>query len=336
MRTRRDELLALIETLTRYYYLVQALNEEGHAHINLLRGLVTRLPKAQFPRLCTEVRRDIGRIRRETKCLLSDEQVTDLVKQMTTGAMGFVNLPKWYIDKYWFANYVCVFPRWPHVPFHALVQFDTRPEGISPYSILATEGMLFEDAEVMWRNVLRILSDGKDFRTRSKTEQRELQSFERATVTAVYRFVEAYLNGIAYDCFQAFHDTMELTDHDLLAEWDSKGKRTRYVSFERKLKEYPEICGKYIGRKVDLRGDEDVECLLSDGKVLRDGLTHPSPFIYPKKLTLEKIRANIAIYPEQVKGVFRGGARYIWKVENALGRDPKKSAPWLQVEFLES
>ncbi|MFH1124173.1 MAG: hypothetical protein V1758_11010, partial [Pseudomonadota bacterium] len=135
-------------------------------------------------------------------------------------------------------------------------------------------------------------------------------------------------------CFHSFHDKMELADHDLLAERDSKNRRTRFVSFERKLKEYPVICGKYQGQKIDLQRDENVECLINEGKDLRDGLTHPSPFLSPNNLTLDKVLANIAIKPDQVKKVFRAAGKYVWKVEEVLGHEPKKTTPWLQLEFL--
>ena len=333
MRTKRDQLLEEIETLQSLYYLVLALNEEGHRHIALLRDLASRVPKEEISRSRAGVRRDIGQIRSETKCLLSDEQIRTLVKEMTTGEIGYINVPKWFIDNYWFANYARVFPRWPHVPMHAFAQFQTSLDEMSPYSIHVAEGMVFEDAELMWKHVLRIISDGKDFHSRPKDEQRELQSFLRATATAIYRFLEAYLNGIAYNCFKVFHDTMELADHDLLAEWDSKDKRIRHVFFERKVKDYPVICGKYLGKELNLEDDEEIQLLLGEGKILRDGLTHPSPFINPKTGQLEKTLANVAIKPEQVKRLFEAAARYIWKIETSLGRDPSQSTPWLRLEF---
>jgi len=46
--------------------------------------------------------------------------------------------------------------------------------------------------------------------------------------------------------------------------------RPSYVTFERKLKEYPKVCGKYIDREVDLADDEDVTYLLGEGKMIRD------------------------------------------------------------------
>ena len=332
MRTKRDQLLEEIETLESLYYLVQALDEAGHRHIALLRDLASRPPKHMISRLRTEVRRDIGRIRKETKCSPSDAQIRKLVKGMTTGEVGYINVPKWFIDKYWFANYSCVFPRWPYVPMHAFVQFQTSLDGMSPCSTLVAEGMLFDDAELMWRHVLQITGDGKDFHSRPKDEQRELQSFLRATATAIYRFLEAYLNGIAYNCFQTFHKTIELDDHDLLAEWDSKKKRVGYVPFERKLKDYPVICGRYLERDVHLKEDDDMQLLLGEGKILRDGLTHPSPYTNPKTGELEKSLANIAIKPEQVRRLFRAAARYIRKIETSLGRDPTKSTPWLALD----
>ncbi len=120
----------------------------------------------------------------------------------------------------------------------------------------------------------------------------------------------------------------------VLAEWDSRNRRTRFVSFEQKLKEYPAIYCKYLERKVDRQRNENVEFLINEGKELRDGLTHPSPFVNPKNLTLEKVRANIAIVPDQVKRVLIAAGKYILEVEEMLGRETKKSTPWLHLEFL--
>ncbi|MCE5282754.1 MAG: hypothetical protein LLG93_11690 [Deltaproteobacteria bacterium] len=267
---------------------------------------------------------------------MSDDQIRRLVQQMTTGAMGYINLPKWYIDRYIFKKFIRVFPRWPHIPLHALVQYDTRLEADSPYSILVVEEMLFDEAVLMWQNVSRILSDGLDFRTRHKEVQRELQTFLRAALTATYRFLEAYLNGLAYDCFYMFHDGIDIEDHDALGEWNSKSKKIRHVSFERKLRIYPEICGKYLEKAVDFSDDPDADTLLVEGKALRDGLTHPSPFVDPKTQEFEKVVANISIKPEQVKRILLAACKYTKRIEIMLGRDPARSVPWLDFSFLET
>ena len=75
-----------------------------------------------------------------------------------------------------------------------------------------------------------------------------------------------------------------------------------------------------------------MQLLLGEGKILRDGLTHPSPYTNPRTGELEKSLANIAIKPEQVRRLFRAAARYIRKIETSLGRDPTKSTPWLALD----
>lgn len=329
----REELLREIDTLEGLYYLVHALNREGHRHIRDLRDLVTHLPRRSIPNLRKDVRKDIARIRKETRCLLSSQELRLAVKNMTTGADGYACIPKWYIEDHWFGNYSRAFPRWPHMPLHTLVVFDTNIATESRSATLVPEGMLFEDAGLLWCDASKITADGMDFRSRPAAKQRELQTYLRATATAAYRCVEAYLNGIAFNCFQTFHNEMELVDHDLLAEWNSKERRARFVPFERKINEYPTICGKYLMRDVDLTDDENAKFLTGDGKFLRDSLTHPSPYINPKTRKYEKIQANIAINFDQVKRLLRAVAAYVWKVEVALGRDPKRSAPWLKLDL---
>jgi hypothetical protein len=63
---------------------------------------------------------------------------------------------------------------------------------------------------------------------------------------------EAYLNCLAYDCFHSHQDQLALNDHDLLAEWNSAEKRTKYVAFKKKLLDYPVIVAKMEGIKLDL------------------------------------------------------------------------------------
>jgi len=100
MGTKCDVLKERIDLLECYYFLVQNLDDQGREHVAMLRALLAQIPKTKYSSLINEVRKDIGRIRRETKCLISDEQVRNIVRQITSEAIGFANIPKWYVDKY--------------------------------------------------------------------------------------------------------------------------------------------------------------------------------------------------------------------------------------------
>jgi hypothetical protein len=155
----------------------------------------------------------------------------------------------------------------------------------------------------------------------------------RLAAAAIYHFLEAYLNGIAYNCFQDFHDSMDIADHDVLAEWDSRAQCIRYTSFERQLKEYPKICGKYAKREVELADDEDVEYLLGEGKMLRDALTHPAPFVNSQSANPTKMQMIGGITPDQIQRLLFASIVYVRKVEIALGHDVAMSMPWLKIDL---
>ncbi len=204
MRTIRDQVSLAIDTLESLFYLVQALDDHHRSYVAELRQASHALPNHLMRRLLSQVRKDIGRTRRETKCLLSDDEVRSLVKDITSAGDAYVYLPKWHIDRSLFGNYARVFPRWPHVPLHALVVFDTKMTNKSPGGLFVAEDILFDDVKVLWIKVKEIVSDEKDFRSRELSLQRTLYSYLRLCAPAVYRFLEAYLNGIAFSCFQKF------------------------------------------------------------------------------------------------------------------------------------
>jgi hypothetical protein len=69
---------------------------------------------------------------------------------------------------------------------------------------------------------------------------------------------------------------------------------------------------------------------VSDGKHLRDGLTHPSPYVNHDTEDPGKIIRIIGITIEQVQSLLSAAVRYVRAVEVGLGHDPSRSVPWLQ------
>lgn len=104
-----------------------------------------------------------------------------------------------------------------------------------------------------------------DFRERSPEDQARLQSYLRTGMTAIFHFLEAYLNGSAYNCFQTHHDQLSPDDHDLLSERSSVDQRTKFVAFSKKVFAYPAIVARMEGIKLDLAGSKFAHQLADDG-----------------------------------------------------------------------
>jgi hypothetical protein len=332
----RKKLLHEINKLRNLYYLLQYLRDEGRAYLNKLSTGAVRMPRAGIPEVLKSLRAEIAELKARVGCRLTDAQIAEVVTRMTAprGA-GYTYVSKRFIDKHWVTNYAEAFPRWPHIPGHALVVFDTDIGRASPYATLVAEEQLFRDTRLIWGHIRAIITDGKDFRTRPKSKQQDLYSYMRTLATLIYHFLEAYLNGIAYNCFQDFHNSLDLEEHDLLSEWNSKDKCPRFVPFEKKMKKYPVTCGKHTGRKVPVVGDKHLEFLLTEGRAIRDALTHPSPYINWDSKDPTKTYRMLTINPDQLKQLFQSAIVYVRRTEESLGREVTRSMPWLGAEGLD-
>lgn len=169
----------------------------------------------------------------------------------------------------------------------------------------------------------------KDFRERARTDQLLLHTYLRTGTTVVFHFLEAYLNGLAFDCLLRHHDERSQADHDLLLEWDSKNARRAFVNIEQKLFRYPLIFGKYKNIGVDLSACRAAHFLASDAKELRDALTHPSPHLDRRERSLRKVTLIATINFERLETIFDAAKEYTLTVERTLFGHPEETAPWL-------
>jgi len=327
----RDRLREAAATLKNLYYLTQNLRSEGRSFIEEIEQLIENVDESDMPEILADLKAEIDHFKRLVGCILTNEEIDRAVDWVTSQGDAYISLPKWHIDK-GFTKYNWVFPRWPHIPLHAYVQFDSNLDNPSPYGIFLLEERLFRDLKLLWKRANDLASDGCNFRTRNPDAQQDLSSYLRIMVGVIFDFLEAYLNGLAFECFRRFHDKLSLPEHDLLCERDSATKKTRFVPFERKMKKYPKLYGKYLGQIVNFDSDTDRLFLCDKGKSLRDALTHPSAFINWGSDEPPKFQLVAGLNLEQVKKVLVSAVSFVRKVEVALGHDPSLSIPWLEVE----
>src|SRR5712691_10619598 len=85
-------------------------------------------------------------------------------------------------------------------------------------------------------------------------DQRDALTVSRATLLASMNFVEAYLNGLAYDCFHRHHDALPIDEHDLLA--GRVGQREEAAAIRRFQGKGFSVSG---GRRANARGGGRLE-----------------------------------------------------------------------------
>jgi hypothetical protein len=293
----------------------------------MIRAEYSRLAVEDQGILLQELTQEIDSIRTQAGALAGDEVYRELFAA-ARAHVGMAYLSKLFIDSKLFANYERVFGRWPNIKAHAFVVFDSQSLA-DLRSILEIEGLLFGDVQVLLTRAREEHKGIIDFRERSPEDQARLQSYLRTATTAIFHFIEAYLNGLAYDCFHLHHDRLSLADHDLLSERNSANQRIQFVAFNKKVFAYPAIVAKMEGIKLDLSASKFAHQLAHDGKIVRDALIHPSNYIDPKSGSQEKLLYLTGVNLDLVDQIFAAAKEYVVFVEVSLGRDPKLSVPWL-------
>lgn len=97
----------------------------------------------------------------------------------------------------------------------------------------------------------------------------------RSCFLACFYFIEAYLNGIAWEWIESQPDLEKLSNRKRSMILD-----TNQVALKDKITKYPEII---TGRSLWADNDPNLDTFLSDLKPFRDSLAHPSPFAVPEK-----------------------------------------------------
>jgi hypothetical protein len=315
-----------IATLRAIFFLAQSLDSNA-ARLALVLDMFPELLRSERFRLRDELRDEVNWLRGEIGAIATDKTYRDLYDRIRDYP-GYYYLDKLYVEGHLFKRYQVIFPRWPYMKDHAAVIFDGRVEkGLN--QIFELEGQCLTDARSLLNNAYLAEKDIADFRKRAAEDQQKALMFSRASVLASMNFVEAYLHGIAYDCFHKFHDSLPIEDHDLLAEWDSVKKRRRFVDFNQKVFRYPAIVGRTRGVKVDLGACRAAHSLVGYAKDFRDALVHPSPFIDTKTGEQEKFAIQMGINSKIAQTVIEDAVSYAGVVERAIGNDPKLTAPWL-------
>jgi hypothetical protein len=325
----KKEWFQAVDTLEALYFFTQSLEGQALTDVTRMREHYQALPKRGRAQVFKAILKDISALRDLYGAIAPNRYFRELLSEARAQAeKGYVYVSKMEIDSRLFRHYEKVFPRWPHVKEHHLVVFDPKSNR-NTRQIFPLEGAMYEDAFALLKLAREAHAGVADFRKRADQQQMKLLAYLRSAAVLVFHFLEAYLNGIAYDCFQIYHNTLPVDDHDQLAEWDSAKKQRRFVAFERKVFRYPVMIGKAKGKVVDLSGCKSAHLLAGQGKELRDALTHPSPYRDPKTGEPRKTTLVAGLRLEFVEPVFAAAKDYVITVEKALGGDPALTVPWL-------
>lgn len=319
---------AALEILEALYFFLQS-SQQNEERLTMIKATFLDAPREARQRLLDELTSEIKWLRKESGAIATNSEFVSFLKAIRQeAAKGHVLLPKWEMERRWFRNFGRVMVRWPHIKDHAMVIYDPNDTSATN-QLFELEGSILKDAETLLEQAKAVHKGITDFRRRERKDQFLLHTYLRSCATITFHFLEAYLNGLAFDCLLRFHDRLSEDEHDMLVEWDRKKDSAKWIAVNTKIFRYPAIFGKHLGAKVDLSGCRAAHFLAQDAKDLRDALTHPSPHIDREKQTLRKVSLVATIHLEAVKQIVGAAKEYAVTVERALFGKPEETAPWL-------
>jgi len=321
-----DEILQELETMEAIHFLTLSL-EDKIDRINALRATFPSFGPAEKAELLEGLRSGNKMLREYYGAIPGDAHLREMLRFIRS-QNACIYISHFHIDRSLFRNFDRVVPEWAQHWQHGQMVLDGK-DNRSAVRFYTPANALWWDVTYLRTKSGEYHGGTDDFRQRPGDHQGLLHTHLRSLTSAVFNFLEAYLNGLAFDCFMMRHDTLPIDDHDLLAEWDSKRKKRKYVSFERKVFEYPKIVARTEGKVCDLSGFGPAHFLVRDAKDLRDALTHPSPYVDPLTTDYKKTMLFVSLNLPAVEKVKEAAKEYVLKVENELGHDQKVTVHYL-------
>ncbi len=187
-------------------------------------------------------------------------------------AMAFVH--KWDIDEIYFKKYEKVWPDWQKRPPHMLVGLDFAGETVGQFFL--PEATLYEDMCFSYNNAVALIPESEK-RPGDKSKVKAFNFFRRSAVLSSFYFVEAYLNGVAFDFVLRHGQEIPSQEVDYLKEWDAGRNRERWVKFRDKLLQYPKIILKLQHPPLTETNCPELHLIVSEAREVRDSLVHWSP-----------------------------------------------------------
>jgi hypothetical protein len=237
---------------------------------------------------------------------------------------GVPNVLKAEVDQSYFTNFCGGDPIWKAYPPHLRLQvhFDWVASDPLIFHYWLPEAVLYEDMALAFNCAFETKSKigNLGYMKGSNLEVKKHAMYLRTAVLSAYYFVEAYLNGIAFDYHFHNQKTLCQSENDLLTEWNSQNNRQKFVSFEMKIKEYPKLILHTTEPPLTITNCRELALLLGDAKEMRDAVAHQSSKTSDISLTPTKVRWLQAVSVDKTGDIVDAAVGFVQKLNTALGK----------------
>jgi len=335
-RTKEVTLLSVPELrrlVLRYCDTAQALlafnfrfNDENRRILNDIRAEVPLATAKRLRDFRDELRENVARFAKEFGCMEDPARFAEWFKKISISPQfGTACLPKWFIDRNCFSNFggdrasvdALLAP-------HAMIWLDFDAHNVvGQFDYVLPEAALYEDMAVAYNNAVRT-----EQATPQPTNDREAAKthtfFMRQSVLCAFYFVEAYLNGVAFDyCYR--NPTLPSSVTDVLLEWNSKRNAEQWVNFRAKLLQYPKLI---LGVQHPPLTETNCDALrlLLEAREVRDALVHQSPKLTatgprPVDVRVPKVAALMHLRMPDATAVVDTAIALVRRLNDVLGKN---------------
>jgi hypothetical protein len=322
VRELRLEVLKECDVLQAILAFNYSLTKKHKSDLDEIRALAPTSPAKRLRDIRDQLRANIKRMTRELGCLVDPNSFAATFIRGCLG--GIPNFSKAAIDSTLFSNFCGGNPTWkafpPHLRLQAHINWTVSELCIFHFEL--PEAMLYEDMPLAYNLA-------HDTRTQASQASGPGGNIDvkkhylhlRTALLSAFYFVEAYLNGIAYDYWYKKRTSLSTNDQDLLLEWDSQRHRRSLVSFEKKINEYPKIILNCQHPPLTVTNSKSLNLLLGDGKEMRDSVVHQSSKTLDISKVPDKVKWMQSIRFEPVTQVVDAAVGFVKEMNGLLGND---------------
>ena len=220
------------------------------------------------------------------------------------------------------------------LPPHARVSLDPLCIGREypgGFEVRLLEASLFEDMCSLLNESYKSFAAIPRFRPAGSLDQKIASkrhaAIMRATVSAAFYFVEAYINGLAVDHIHKNANSLSENDRVLLTEWDAANNRYRAVSTRDKLVKYTRIITGSAFPPIDENSCSELKYFVTTAKYFRDAIVHASASFDPAEDYPKKEGFFVGLKQEEVNTIVDTAIALVDKIETLVNGHPPK---WLR------
>lgn len=311
----------IIQAICAFNY---ALSTETLEELNKIRQQLSTTPRQNLQKLHRMLKEAAEDAAYRYGCRLKPAEFAHQFIQKSRAGLGTPLMSKANIDTLYFKNFAGGHATWKQFSPHLLlfVHCDWTIVGKEfRFHYKLQEATLYEDMAMAYNSAAELLPEvqkARGGRGANLDLKRHALSLRTATLSAFY-FVEAFLNGVAFDfCYLNGNDLSE-EDKDILLERITLKNKRGLVSFERKATQYLKIMLNLQHPPLTESNCAPLKFLLTEAKELRDAIVHQSPKVQESSGQAEKLKWMLSLQLEQVTKTVDSAVQFVKIVNETMG-----------------